>query len=433
MFRQLFSSLFLLLRILSSPVLGENYNGQHSRGRPHSYKPFYSGIFGPTFLEAPTEIYRRPSIHLRSKHASWFPGHFSGNPKPPSPRYQPVPEGRLAWLEYLGNVYVQGDLFTLAQGTIWEMYRWLNRFPSLRCQITRAAKLLQRRIDERLWCRLRTCQDSSCRGRKRTWQGHGEITGAAQRYFPYMMRQFHNSSAKKLSMSERKFLDRIHRYLFFQNVGIAMKDFQRYVRHRPGSRRKCAIEQLEFVLKMVRFDLKNPDNCMPLWQSSCQLGWRAKGLIIEAYNMLRANRSSIRGRARMLMNKVNDLPMGREIKARLLVAAGRPEAARFLGLLRRWDQHLARACLVLQVVPRSHGMGRRQHFDKLNSRAKAKSIYIHCLHDRYALHTRRCSEALSQINRLEKTFPCSGFIRIGTFSQVFGEYLFAKCRAPNGL
>jgi hypothetical protein len=42
----------------------------------------------------------------------------------------------------------------------------------------------------------------------------------------------------------------------------------------------------------------------------------------------------------------------------------------------------------------------------------------------------QCRDAFSQIGALERTCPFGGFVRIGTFSLIFGDYLFIKCLAP---
>lgn len=375
------------------------------------------------------------------------------------------PETRVAWLEYLANVYVQCDDFAHARETIDEMYYWLVEHPRLRRDISVSVQMLQRRIDERHDCLLRSYGPDACykdpvsptvRGPRETARKLADVTAIAASNLAQVMGRVPLAAFQALTDKERHRLRRIFKMLKNGYVTAAMAEFRQVLAEFPDVVEKEAIRKFEFVLKLVKFDLENPDNCMPLWRTTCCMDWKIKRRILDVYELLKGTSgpvSSSNGSNHPLsrdeiLERIRDVPMFPEIKTRLLVATGRPEAWDSLRFLRLQDAYLARACLTLKGIrslsyPSSppspvYGEALRvpvaatSSIDGMQARAQAEEIYQHCLADRRlsSVASRRCQEGLSEIRGLEKSCPYGGFVRIGLFSMIFGNYLFVKCLSP---
>lgn len=373
------------------------------------------------------------------------------------------PETRVAWLEYLANVYVQCDDFAHAREIIDEMYYWLVEHPRLRRDISVAVQMLQRRIDERHDCLLRSYGPDACykepantttSGSRGTTRKLADVTAVAASNLAQVMGRVPLAAFQALTDKERQRIRRIFKMLKNGYVTAAMAEFRQVLAEFPNVVEKEAIRKFEFVLKLVKFDLENPDSCMPLWRTTCCMDWKIKRRILDAYELLKGTNgppSSGNGNRQLSMDeileRIRDVPMFPEIRVRLLVATGRSKAWDSLRFLRLQDAYLARACLTLKGVrslsyptspPPVYGESLRapivasSSVDGMQARTQAEEIYQHCLADRRLspVVVRRCQEGLSEIRGLEKSCPYGGFVRIGLFSMVFGNYLFVKCLSP---
>lgn len=356
-------------------------------------------------------------------------------PAPPPPPTKQTAEARLAWLEYLANAYIQCDDLKHAAQMQREMFLWLVRYPRLRREISEAVQIIQQRIDERKDC---ICKKKGGCGRhaassKTTMKG--DMTGPAEQNMYKIMGRMHDDGNIDLDKSEEKSLDRIHMILSQGFVSSAIKAFQHVTSSNPAILDTKAYGKLDFVMRLVRFDLENPDNCMPLWKTDCNLRWRTKLKILETFDAIRALPASHKS-LRQALYRIADLPNRDEIRTRLMVAVGRAGAWKRVKDLDRPIRYLAEACLTLHGAPRpeqfTDAPSWEFHLNPLDARAQARLIYERCLNDRRLPPeaTARCRDAITQIGALEKTCPFGGFVRIGIFSQVFGDYLFIKCLAP---
>lgn len=387
------------------------------------------------------------------------------------------PETRLAWLEYLANAYVQCDDFAHAREIIDEMYFWLVERPNLRRGISTAMRILQRRIDERHDCLLGRWGPDACRRELPQPNRHTllskwksprsdlrDVTEEAAANMAQVMSHFHKAGTIYLTPLERRQLRSIYQTLKRGYVTAAISSFQRFLLDHPSAMEKESVRKFEFVLKLVKFDLENPDNCMPLWRTTCCMDYRIKRRILDTFELLKGRGAGVAtalitgsGRTKSvddILNNLDDIPMYHEVRARLLTATGRTEAWPALRSLHLRDQYVAEACLILKginrppltadypelfgdvsgtaVAAKSNSTLSNSPFDVLEARSRAKTIYERCIYDHHLglRHSRRCQEGLAAIQGLERACPYSGFVRIGLFSQVFGDYLFIKCLSP---
>ena len=364
------------------------------------------------------------------------------------------PETRLAWLEYLANVYVQCDDFPHAREIIDEMYFWLVERPRLRKSISVAVQILQRRIDERHDCLFRSYGPDACRADPYHPQPQSsplpslrlrDVTATAAANLSKVMNRVQYTSVMILTVNERRRLRAIYKLLKNGYVTTSIREFQRFLADYPNSTEKEAVRKFEFVLKLVKFDLENPDNCVPLWRTTCCMDYKIKRRILDTYELLKAPSASRSRAVPNVFRRIEDIPMYHEVRARLLVATGRTEAWSALRSLHLQDRYVAEACLALKGIKQpvissypeifgdSHPpVSSTRVVDTLDARAQAKDIYQRCIYDhRLGMRiTKRCQEGLSEIQGLEKSCPYGGFVRIGLFSQIFGDYLFIKCLSP---
>lgn len=331
------------------------------------------------------------------------------------------PERRIAWLEYFGGLMVESEYLQRARQVIKELYRWQLLLPNLQYKIGLAMQQLQRRIDFRAACLLKQCRSSDCRQKNypSTVNALGTVMTEAPNNWPTI----------SLTIKDRNSLLRIYTIIELGNLSEAFYRFQTFLRGRKSLFRNEMVGRLDFVLKMVRFDLENPDTCLPLWQDTCELNWKRKNDILDAFDALK-RRASDPGQGWPPLESIPKALL-MEIRTRLSVALKLSEAWTLLGYLSRPDQYVGQACLVLGHVPPPGFIPSTEHLgDVQSTRLATQSIYQSCLSDPYIprAESALCWMGLMQIAGLRQSCPQSGFVRMGLFPLHFDDYLFIKCR-----
>lgn len=322
------------------------------------------------------------------------------------------PERHVAWLEYLANVYIESDQLGFSKKLSNLLYRQLLENPRLRRPISQALKGIQRRIDDKNECRMKKCNSKDCNyPYRRTSSRRNLLSKALSGIMQGRMRS-------PLNRRQRYLLNRIYGLLAKGLISPALQLHQHLLRGFPRASRNDQVKRLGFVLKLIRFDVENPTCSMPLWVDSCRLDWKKKNRILDAFDMLRSNGTL-------------DRKLSPETRARILIAAQLGEGWLYLGYLPRADRYLARASLLLNNVPRPGYFGDgRPSTSPMEARDMSRILYQRCISDRHLsqVDTFRCREGLRQVDSLQQACPYGGFIRIGLFPQIFGNYLFVKCR-----
>lgn len=343
-------------------------------------------------------------------------------------------ETHLAWLEYLANAYIQCDDFQHAREVVTEMYNWLVEPQRLRGEVSSAIQILQRRIDERHECLMTQYGPGKACARPESIIKDNKDDAMAK-----VMARVKDVESQELNAVEKEQLSQVHGLLRSGHVNSAMQMFHQIAQASRTTVLKEKFGRIEFVLKLVRFDLENPNNCMPLWRTTCCLDWKMKHHILDAYDILSGrafhnHRNVVQPTLRQILSRLDGMPLASELKTRLLIADGRVQAWNHLSHLTEPDRYLAEACLILKGVPKPKDLPANARMrasnniaaEQLNSRALASGVLRHCMKIGNGAPS-RCQEALSELESLQKACPYGGFVRVGVFSQVFGDYLFIKC------
>lgn len=348
-----------------------------------------------------------------------------------SPAFDP-PERQIAWLEYFGGLMVESEDLQRAEEVAKELYQRQMLMPNLQYKIGLAMQSLQSRIDARYKCRLKHCNSADClhTNHPADRAAARDITSTAMNNLAKVMTESPIiGKALPLNASDKVALERIYFTLKQGDLPDTMRLFEALLRGRSSLLRNEAVSRLNFVLKMMRFDLENPDNCLPLWRDTCELDWRRKHDILDAFDALKRRITDPRQVWPRLAKVPASLQM--EIRTRLSVQLRLAEAWAHLGYLPRPDQYVAQACLFLKHVPPPGLYPSTEHIGNVRSaRPAAKNIYHACLRDPNIsmLASALCRMGWTQIASLEQSCPYSGFVRMGLFPLVFDDYLFIKCQ-----
>lgn len=346
---------------------------------------------------------------------------------------------RLAWLEYLANIYHQCDDFTHARNTIKEMNRFLGHLPTLNQELSTAVQLIQDRMERRQECLMKQVKEGECKSfgldadesRIDGDNWYGEVTAAATLNLGPVME---TSTTGHMTLAEEAKLEQVHFYLLKGNYTAAKKCFQELPKANAfkGSLGD-PYGRTFFVMRLAEFDMRYPDNCMPLWRDECCLNWKMKLLILNAHEQIMESAYRPYRHIEAFLGQLIHIPSQKETQARVLIASARPEAFMALRLLTGADRYLAEACLTLKNVPNLIAYNPNEpHLSARESKLKAREIYLTCSRDPSVDRKRGilCREGKRIIDLVDQNCPKDGIVRVGLFPMVFNQDLFLLC--PKG-
>lgn len=393
------------------------------------------------------------------------------------------PQTHIAWLEYLGNIYVQSENFAYARIIISHLAQVASNNTKLAEPVNAAVQLIQKRLDDRTECINQpksTCEAFSASGMLNNVIFNTTLTNDEQTSINSINQLLFDGHLEKAMTSYQDTVAKITKSTpLAGNEQILSNGDKASTMTDPQNRPKVKAQfsQTELVFKLIRFDLENPDNCIPLWRTVCCLDWRMKHKILDTFDLLSTRKTMLaRGQDMSkipsipaILNRIATIPMVDDITTRILVAVGNVAAWPRIRDMDLNDRYVARACMALNGVPVPENYDQSVEMakavgdpidrnsteiatnsltltngtvinlsntfkpisiaDVIDSRLGAHKFYHLCLNDsRMPMGAQtRCKEGLDLIHGIAKACPYGGFIRLGLFTQVFGDYLFVKC------
>lgn len=393
------------------------------------------------------------------------------------------PQTFISWLEYLGNIYVQSENFAYARIIISNLSQIASNNTKLAEPVSAAVQLIQKRLDDRTECINQpksTCDAFSASGMLNNVIFNTTLNNDEQTQINNINQLLFNGYIEKAMTLYQDTVSNITQSTpLAGNEQILSNGVQASSMTDPQNRPKVKAQfsQTELAFKLIRFDLENPDNCIPLWRTVCCLDWRMKHKILDTYDLLSTRKIMLaRGQDMSkipsipaILNRIATIPMVEDITTRLLVAVGNVAAWPRIRDMDLNDRYVARACMALNGVPVPENYDQSVQMakavgdpidrnstviatnsltltngtvislgkswkptsilDVIDSRFGAHKFYHLCLNDsRMPMGAQtRCKEGLDLIHGIAKACPYGGFVRLGLFTQVFGDYLFVKC------